>query len=153
MLLFVYKILQCTWGIIQTLLGFIIFLLHCKNKHFCYHGAIVTQWQSKSSMSLGLFVFVTSEPFFTKKYEGLISAEELSNRLLVHEYGHTIQSIILGPLYLIIIGIPSTLWGFLGGKKRKEKQIPYGAFFTENWANKLGEMVTDEESIRNLILE
>lgn len=67
MLLFVYKILQCTWGIIQTLLGFIIFLLHCKNKHFCYHGAIVTQWQSKSSMSLGLFVFVTSEPFFTKK--------------------------------------------------------------------------------------
>ena len=78
MLLFVYKILQCTWGIIQTLLGFIIFLVHCKNKHFCYHGAIVTQWQSKSSMSLGLFVFVTSEPFFTKKYEGLISAEELS---------------------------------------------------------------------------
>lgn len=41
--------------------------------------------------------------------------------LLVHEYGHTIQSMILGPLYLIVIGIPSTLWGFLMGKKRKEK--------------------------------
>ena len=69
--------------------------------------------------------------FFAKKFEGKISVEELSDRLLVHEYGHTIQSLILGPLYLVLIGIPSTLWGFLLGKRRKEKQIPYGAFFLQ----------------------
>lgn len=100
-----------------------------------------------------MFVFVTSEPFFAKKYEGQICVEELSNRLLVHEYGHTIQSLILGPLYLIIIGILSTLWGFLGGKKRRDKQIPYGSFFTERWANHLGEQVTRQKSIDNLVLE
>lgn len=104
-------------------------------------------------MSLGLFVFVTSEPFFASKYEGKINIEELSNRLLVHEYGHTIQSLILGPLYLIVIGIPSTLWGFLGAKKRKTEQIPYGAFFTEGWANRLGEWVTGEKSIGMLVLD
>lgn len=104
-------------------------------------------------MSLGLFVFVTSEPYFAKKYEGEISIQELSKRLLVHEYGHTIQSLILGPLYLIIIGIPSTLWGFVGAKKRKDDQIPYGAFFTEGWANRLGEWVTSEKSIDMLVLD
>lgn len=153
MRLILYRIWQCTWGILQTILGFVVFLMHYKNKHFSYHGAIVTVWKPKTSVSLGLFVFVTSEPFFAKKFEGQISIEELSSRLLVHEYGHTIQSLILGPLYLIVIGIPSTLWGFLGGRKRRDEQIPYGAFFTEKWANILGEQVTGEKSIDNLVLE
>lgn len=149
----IYCIAQCTWGILQTMLGFVVFLMHYNNKHFCYHGAIITVWEPKTSVSLGLFVFVTSEPYFAKKYEGEISTEELSNRLLVHEYGHTIQSLILGPLYLIVIGIPSTLWGVLGGKKRRDEQVPYGAFFTEKWANQLGEQVTGEKSIDMLVLD
>jgi len=153
MLSVLYKLCQCTYGFIQTSFGFFVFLLNYKHKHFNYHGSIVTLWDSKTSVSLGMFVFVTKEPFFAKKFEGQIDAETLSNRLLVHEYGHTIQSLILGPLYLIIIGIPSTLWGFLGGKYRKEKQKPYGSFFTEKWANHLGEWVTGEKSIDNLVLE
>lgn len=148
-----YKICQCTWGFLQSLLGFFTFLKHRKNQHFWYHGALITVWDSKTSVSLGLFVFVTAEPFFTQKYEGVYSAEELSNRLLVHEYGHTIQSLILGPLYLIVIGIPSSLWAFLGGRKRRDQQIPYGAFFTEKWANRLGEWVTGKQSIGDLVLE
>lgn len=152
-MLLLYRIWQCTWGILQTLLGFAVFLMHRRDKHFWYHGALITVWEPKTSVSLGLFVFVTAEPFFAEKYAGQISVEELSGRLLVHEYGHTIQSLILGPLYLLIIGIPSSLWGFLGGRKRREQQIPYCAFFTEKWANRLGEWVTGEESIGNLVLE
>lgn len=73
--------------------------------------------------------------------------------MLVHEYGHTIQSAILGPLYLIIIGIPSTIWGFAFERKRKIEQIPYGLFFTERWANQLGERITSEKSIDMLVLD
>lgn len=153
MKIYLYRIWQCTWGILQTLLGLVLFLIHYKCKHYSYHGAIVTEWNSNSSISLGVFIFVSAEPFFVKKFEGQFSAQELSKRLLVHEYGHTIQSLILGPLYLIVMGIPSTLWGFLFVKKRKEKQIPYGAFFTEKWANHLGECVTGEKSIGNLVIE
>ena len=91
MKIIIYRIWQCTWGILQTFLGLIMFILHFKRKHYAYHGAIITEWNVKSSMSLGLFVFVTSEPYFAKKYEGQINIEELSKRLLVHEYGHTIQ--------------------------------------------------------------
>ena len=148
-----YRICQCTWGIFQTLLGFAVYMMCGGCEHFNYHGSIVTIWKMRSSVSLGMFVFITSEPFFAPKFEGQFSAEELSERLLVHEYGHTIQSMILGPLYLLVIGIPSMLWGFLGGKRRREKQIPYGAFFTERWANRLGERATGELSIGNLALE
>ncbi len=153
MKILIYRIWQCTWGILQTLLGAVVFLMHYRDKHFNYHGAVITVWETRSSVSLGMFVFVTCEPYFAGKFAGQIGVEELSNRLLVHEYGHTIQSLILGPLYLFLIGIPSMLWGFLGGKKRKEKQIPYGAFFTEKWANSLGESVTGERSIDDLVID
>lgn len=150
-----YCIVQCTWGFLQSFLGFVNFLLHIKNKHYFYHGAIITEWEDKSSVSLGLFVFITKEPYFYEKLKDQYSQNELSNRLLVHEYGHTIQSLILGPLYLLIMGIPSTLWGFLPScnRKRKEKGISYFSFFTERWANYLGEKVTKEKSMEQLKID
>lgn len=150
MKIYIYRIWQCTWGILQTFLGLVLFLKHYQNKHYRYHGAVVTVWKSKTSVSLGMFVFVTAEPFFAKKFEGKISVEELSGRLLVHEYGHTIQSLILGPLYLVLIGIPSTLWGFLLGKRRKEKQIPYGAFLQKNGQIALGSMLQEKSLLEIL---
>ena len=54
---------------------------------------------------------------------------------------------------MIVIGIPSTMWAFLFEKKRKDEQIPYGAFFTEKWANRLGERVTGEKSIDMLVID
>ena len=150
---FLYILLQCTWGFLQTLLGFVLFLLHINCCHFVYHGAVVTKWHGKSSVSLGLFVFITNEPYFAEKFEGEISKEELSARLLVHEYGHTIQSLILGPLYLLVMGIPSTLWGFLPYyQNKRNKGVSYFSFFTEKFANYLGEKVTKEKSMEDAII-
>lgn len=100
-------------------------------------------------------MFVTKEPYFYDKLKDEYTREELLKRLLVHEYGHTIQSLILGAIYLIVIGIPSTLWGFIPklSKKRKDKQISYFSFFTEHWANRLGEKVTKEKSMENLVID
>lgn len=155
MKIFLYRLQQCTWGVLQTLLGLIVFLLHWQDRHFSYHGAIITVWRAKSSVSLGLFVFVTDEPYFAEKFSGRMSVAELSDRLLVHEYGHTIQSLLLGPLYLLLIGIPSTLWGFSPAlnRKRKEAQISYFSFFTERWANALGERVTGTRSMEQLVID
>ena len=150
-----YFILQWTWGVLQSSLGLVNFMLHIRDKHYFYHGAVITEWQDKSSVSLGMFVFVTSQPFFYDKLKSEYTMEELSQRLLVHEYGHTIQSLILGPLYLILIGIPSTLWGFLPSlnKKRKTERLSYFSFFTEKWANNLGEKVTGQKSMENLVID
>ena len=148
-----YILIQCTWGILQTLLGFIVFLINIKHKHYFYHGAIVTERDAPSSVSLGMFVFVTTKPMKDKRTENRISDDELRDRLLVHEYGHTIQSLIFGPLYLIVMGIPSTLWGFLPScQKRREKGVSYFSFFTEKFANYLGEKVTKEKSMENAVI-
>lgn len=155
MKVFLYRLWQCTWGLAQTLLGLVVYLKHKNDKHYDYHGAKITEWNDKSSVSLGMFIFVTAEPYFCDKLKDEYSKEELSRRLLVHEYGHTIQSLLLGPLYLIVIGIPSTLWGFLPqlNKKRREEQISYFSFFTEKWANILGERVTGEKSMEKIVID
>ena len=152
---YIYRIWQCTWGILQTILGLALYIKHYKNKHYSYYGAIVTEWNSKTSISLGMFVFVTKKPYFYEKLKDAYSMEELSRRLLVHEYGHTVQSLILGPLYLIVMGIPSTLWGFLPScaKKRKEENVSYFSFFTESWANTLGEWWLKEKSMEQLVID
>ena len=145
-----YRLLQCTWGLPQTLVGLIYFVVNIKCRHYSYHGAVVTEWHSKSSLSLGLFVFISDDPFcyyptYTKKY----SKKEFSKMLLVHEYGHTIQSLIFGPIYLIAVGVPSIAWSFLPTyvKKREREKISYFSAYPETWANHLGERVTREASI------
>jgi len=150
-----YRIWQCTWGFLQTLLGLLVFLAHHADRHYSYHGAVVTVWEIKSSVSLGMFVFVAAAPNYIRRFQGRISAEELFNRLLVHEYGHTIQSLMLGPLYLILIGLPSMLWCVLPSarRRRREKHISYFAFYLERWANSLGETVTGEQSMGNLMID
>ncbi len=150
-----YRIWQCTWGFAQTLLGCIVFLLHIRDPHYSYHGAIVTQWKGRSSVAIGMFVFITAEPYFYEKLKDEYPKEELTERLLVHEYGHTIQSLILGPLYLILMGIPSTLWGFLPSctQKRKMHSVSYFSFFTERWANALGERITSKKSMEQLCID
>ena len=88
-----------------------------------------------------------------KRTKNKIPDEELSGRLLVHEYGHTIQSLIFGPLYLIVMGIPSTLWGFLPYFQNKRNNgVSYFSFFTEKFANYLGEKITKEKSMENAII-
>ena len=57
-----------------------------------------------------------------------------------HERGHQIQSFILGPLYLLIIGLPSIIWCRCFENYRKTNDISYYSFYTEKWANKLGKV-------------
>lgn len=150
-----YWLIQCTWGLPQTLLGLVLCLLHRRDERFLHHGALVTRWQGKSSMSVGPFVFLTADPYFADKLADRFAREELIDRLLVHEYGHTIQSLILGPLYLVVIGVGSTIWGWLPSlaKKRHEQQISYFRFFTERWANRCGEWVTGRKSMEQLVID
>lgn len=53
-----------------------------------------------------------------------------------HEYGHFVQSKILGPLYMFVIAIPSMVWNACFKSYRRRKNISYYEFYTEKWANK-----------------
>lgn len=52
-----------------------------------------------------------------------------------HELGHSKQSRMLGPLYLLVIGLPSFIHSYLHKYICKDKS--YYHFYTESWANKL----------------
>ena len=151
-----YIFLQCTWGFFQTALGFAVFLVNIRANHYFYHGAVITEWKNSTSVSLGLFVFVTKEPYFYDKVRHACpTREDAFRRLRVHEYGHTIQSLFLGPLYLPVIGIPSSVWCFLPPlvNMRRNDGVSYFAFYTEKGANYWGEKVTGEKSMEQLVID
>ncbi len=148
-----YIFIQCTWGAIQTLAGFVFFLINVRKKHYFYHGSIVTEWDSLSSVSLGMFLFVTKARLRDRRTDASVKLKETSRALLVHEYGHTIQSLVLGPFYLPVIGLPSLVWATASKPKLKRLNgAPYSAFWTEHSANILGEKVTKERSLENVVL-
>lgn len=124
----VYVLIQCTWGGLQTLLGFGLFLRWAGSPHQWYRGAVHTKWDINGGISLGMFIFTPDRE------------EEWCRQMVIHEYGHTWQSLMLGPLYLLVVGLPSILWERLEWcrTQRKEKHISYSWFYTERWADRLG---------------
>ena len=126
-----FRIWQWTWGLPQTLIGAIVFLCTIGCPRECYHGAIVTHWNRYDSLGMGMFLFL---------------GKRADRQVLVHEYGHAVQSLILGPLFLPIMGFPSFAWAGLPWcrRLRKEKKISYYAFYPERNANRLGRLATNE---------
>lgn len=127
-----YVLVQCSWGALQTCLGLVLFLYYRRARHEIYCGAVYTKWKRDGGISLGLFIFTPDKE------------EAWCHEMAAHEYGHTWQSIMLGPLYLAVIGIPSIVWA--RSKRcielRRKKKLPYSAFYTERWADSLGAKMT-----------
>ena len=135
----VYVLLQLTWGLPQSLVGLAICLFCRSGGRSCYRGAVSTEWSLGAGLSMGMFIFMPRE-----------FPEERRQKLLVHEYGHTIQSLILGPLYLPLVALPSVLWANFPvfRRLRNERGISYYSVYPENWADRLGSKVTGETSER-----
>ena len=115
--------LQWTWGILQNLMGLCLFLCLIRRRRRLFRGDVVTSWRLRSSLSLGMFVF-TPVPY--------------DERTVRHEYGHSLQSVILGPLWLLAIGLPSLVWAGCLRKWRERHGASYYSFYTEAWADSLG---------------
>lgn len=117
--------LKFIWQLPQNVVALLYYLyLHFNNyllDMYEYNGIVVMVKSTSGSVTLGENVFLSPK------------ASEETKR---HEYGHTKQSLMLGPLYLIVIGIPSILWAAL--HKTIAPSKPYGWFYTEAWADKLG---------------
>ena len=126
---FFFRMWQILWGFPQTLLGFIIYLFHRNASHEIYRGCIVTHWNQTGSMGLGMFLFL---------------GKNHSPETIVHEFGHSIQSMILGPLFLPVMGIPSFIWCNLPcfRRMRKEQGVSYYTFYPEKSADYLGSVIT-----------
>ena len=83
----------------------------------------------RGGISLGQYIIVNDK---YKDYKG--DTEK-------HEYGHYLQSRYLGPLYLLVIGLPSLLWAAWWNERRG---VSYYSFYTEKWADRLGKVKRDK---------
>lgn len=130
MKIFLFRLWQWVWGFPQTLIGLLVYLCNYSKPHEIYRGCIVTRWDNRGSMGMGMFLFLGCD----------------DPQVRVHEYGHAVQSLILGPLFLPIMGIPSFLWCNLPicRKARQRKHISYYRFYPESTANWLGAWASGE---------
>lgn len=112
------NIILYIWQLPQNLLG--ILIKYIVKAELVYNGLYF--WKLRSGLSLGSYIFVN---------------EHCTDSTILHELGHRKQSCILGPLYLLVIGIPSFLWASLR-QLGLFKSKSYYWFYTEKWANKLG---------------
>ena len=146
----IYNAIQWTWGLPQTLAGLAVYLAHRGCEHFDHNGAKVTVWDSDKGLSLGRYLFVPRSKSGAKNVraggnaapgnKSAAGADAADSHLLDHEYGHSIQSLVLGPTYLILIGLPSFAWNHLGYFKdlRRRKGIDYDSAVFEKTATYLG---------------
>lgn len=140
--------LHWTWGHMQTFAGLCLYLWYFKSPHTYYHGVVRTVWPRGGGISLGMFIFTPKEP--SKDDNSIVARldRKYCEEVAVHEFGHTIQALLLGPLYIFVIGIPSLFWAGLPRlqRMRNEKHLPYSHLYCEKWASYWGEKVTKEKA-------
>ncbi|MBQ8036273.1 MAG: hypothetical protein IJ268_04710 [Proteobacteria bacterium] len=113
------------WQLPQNLLGLGLIAL-CKVRHIDIqknNGIYVLDKFWAGGVSLGSYIF--------------LHKCENNERSIQHERGHQKQSLMLGPLYLIIVGIPSAILCTLA-KYSPKISHEYFDHFPEKWADKLG---------------
>lgn len=141
---FLYTIWLCIWNFIPTTIGAFSWLI-CRFIGYetkFYKGAIVTIVKNKkfnAGLNLGLFIFIS----------------EGAENLLPHEWGHSIQGCILGPLWIFLVGIPSTVrfWyrEFIRKYNYDKYKIlpPYDSIWFEKTATLIGNKYSNINSNKN----
>lgn len=118
-------ILIYIWQLPQNLVGLIIRIFYKKKTSISYKGKMVRVCNGfPGGISLGETIIIMKYPNTKDTWD-----------TVKHEYGHSIQSKYLGWFYLFVIGIPSILWAVWWNPKRN---VSYYSFYTEKWADKLG---------------
>ena len=117
----------------QSLLGLIVYLgirwldPQALREDYLPLAIVLESRRVWGGLSLGRYVFIHNQSESPAEREQLIR----------HELGHARQSMRLGPLYLLVIGLPSLLWAGLHATGLFPG-LAYGWFYTEQSANRLG---------------
>lgn len=124
---YIKNLLMWLWQFPQNLLAICIEGILCEAayREGKIDGSTLIYNYVLPTMSLGNYIFVNTM---------------FSNTDIKHSHGHSKQSRILGPLYLVVIGIPSLLHLIVYNICSKIGfSWDYYKFYTELWANKLAE--------------
>lgn len=116
------QIVLYIWQLPQNLLGLLLIAIMRPEATLDFSGAkVYFSTRMRGGISLGRYI--------------ILKAGSGTPNTLCHEWGHTRQSLYLGWLYLLIIGLPSLIWASLYDYGW---EMSYYDFYTEKWADKLG---------------
>lgn len=138
------KFRRWTWELPQSLLGAILLLFYEKTrlKTIEYNGQKIYIYDKfPGGISLGYYTLLDYN-----RQDWNIGHIRLSlKNSIKHESGHGVQSALLGPLYLLFVGILSGIHNLnCRWKQKKGIQYNYYKFFIEAWADKLGGVIRNE---------
>lgn len=125
------NILYWIWQLPQNLLGVLwrnikkdSIITPISNNDIKSVGAKAYLIKAGGTVTLGKYIFISQ----TYRDQGMT---------IKHECGHVKQSKMLGPLYLIVIGVPSILHRWLNDYIGCNEESGYSHFYTEKYADKL----------------
>lgn len=134
-----YYLIHWTWGIVENIIGSILLIIFlCTGAKISkYRNAIQVQTKFNwgGSFEMGMFFFLGKNCQST----------------IPHEYGHTIQVLWWGPLFLFVIALPSAIrywYREIIYKTDKEKyyNLPeYDAIWFEGQASDIGKRASNNE--------
>lgn len=122
-----YYILACTWGIVMTIVGLLVSGVIAIAKIFLKDKIIFAPYHWVYSISTG-----------PKYWGGLefglcfLRDRSSSGSIDAHEFGHTFQNILFGPLFIFLVWIPSACWFWSQSTK------PYDSMWFEDAATQCG---------------
>lgn len=132
---FLYYFISLTWDCLSNIMGSIVALVLILTKHevFFFGPKIcIVVGQNWGGLSLGIFTIISR-------------AAKDSYHTLAHEYGHSLQGLILGPLSIPLVLIWSAsryhIRNYIRNKKGYEaykKLPPYDSIWFERTATKYG---------------
>lgn len=130
--IWLYYILNFTWGIFLTVIGFLLALvmLITGHKPKKFHSTFYFNTRAKNwgGLEMGMTF--------------LVSRNDHAHTVM-HELGHTYQNAIFGPFMLFLVSIPSAIRYWVRRFKKSEKS--YDAIWFEGAASDLGEAVMNYE--------
>ena len=126
------NIIMYLWQLPQNIAGAILFCIYSilSDVIVVDEGTSVSIYTSiKGGLSLGAFNFLQRGYYR--------NPSKYVTKTILHTKGHSKQSRILGPLYIIVIGVPSLIWKALWTCFKYFRNKDYYSFYTEKWADKL----------------
>jgi hypothetical protein len=139
-----FWLLSLTWGLPATLAGAVCALAQLakgRKAKLLYGNLYFENVRPRGSNNLGPFFFLGENAMAFTKY---------------HEMGHGLQNILLGPLYPLVVGVPSEIWYCHFNKKYArelaggvwpdaERRAAYDKMPIEGWASRWGETVYNKK--------
>ena len=131
----IIRALLMLWELPQNILGALLFIFFAV---FSDYSEILDDDDSLEMYSPMMRGAITLGIFRVYAYKYLGNGARYVELVRKHEKGHRKQSVMLGPLYLIVIGLPSLIWAALHSTVRRLGTVDYFSFYTERWADRLG---------------